>query len=106
MSAAPIRSHARRTHGGVGSWRERRSGSAGLRAELRPHRDRRAHRDGFNRVAWIMPFLALVLGLLTTIFDRAGLEEKARARGSGRRLAGSGVELEHFRTQARKETEL
>ena len=23
---------------------------------------------GFNRVAWIMPFLALVLGLLTTIF--------------------------------------
>ena len=34
---------------------------------------------GFNRVAWIMPFLALVLGLLTTVFIVLRLEEAARA---------------------------
>jgi len=28
----------------------------------------RSYDQGFNRVAWIMPFLALALGLLTTIF--------------------------------------
>ena len=43
---------------------------------------------GFNRVAWIMPFLALVLGVMTTIFIVTGLAETAGAGRSGRGFAG------------------
>ncbi len=62
---------------------------------------------GFNRVAWIMPFLALVLGLLTTIFDRVGVEEKAGAGGSGRWSCRSAARnWTAFAAQARKDTEI
>ena len=64
---------------------------------------------GFNRVAWIMPFLALVLGLLTTIFivrhGKNGPGVVAASAGGG--TAGQRQpELERFRDQARKDTEL
>ena len=42
---------------------------------------------GFNRMAWIMPFLALVLGLLTTIL--IVLAWKGRGPGAGG--CGSGL---------------
>ena len=48
--------------------RQRRSGLAVIRAEIRHHGDRCAHTTGFNRVAWIMPYLVLVAGIGTMIF--------------------------------------
>jgi cytochrome c-type biogenesis protein CcmH/NrfF len=63
---------------------------------------------GFNRVAWIMPFLALVLGLTTTIL--IVVSWKGRGPGDGGGGAASGTsgspELDRFREQARKDTEL
>ncbi len=54
---------------------------------------------GFNRVAWIMPFLALVLGLTTTIL--IVVSWKGRGPGDGGGAAGggapSGPDLERFR---------
>jgi cytochrome c-type biogenesis protein CcmH len=38
---------------------------------------------GFNRVAWIMPFLALVLGLLTTIFIVTAWKGRGPGDGGG-----------------------
>ena len=62
---------------------------------------------GFNRVAWIMPFLALVLGLLTTIFIVLAWRKTARAgRCRAAFCRSAAAELERFRTQARKDTEL
>jgi len=61
---------------------------------------------GFNRVAWIMPFLALALGLLTTIFIVLAWKKKPILTAPGGVSPVSGVDLEHFRTQARKDTEL
>ena len=61
---------------------------------------------GFNRVAWIMPFLALVLGLLTTIFIVLAWKKRPALAAPGGVLPVAGTELERFRTQARKDTEL
>jgi cytochrome c-type biogenesis protein CcmH len=59
---------------------------------------------GFNRVAWIMPYLALVLGVTTVVLIvRAWRFRPLRAHASVVAPV-SGVELEHFREQARKET--
>ena len=61
---------------------------------------------GFNRVAWIMPFLALVLGLVTTaLIVRAWKDRPAPASPGGVRPV-TGPELENFRRQAREETEI
>jgi cytochrome c-type biogenesis protein CcmH len=61
---------------------------------------------GFNRVAWIMPFLALVLGLVTTaLIVRAWKDRPAPAAPGGVHPV-TGPELENFRRQAREETEL
>jgi len=70
---------------------------------------------GFNRVAWIMPYLALVMGLTTMIVivtvwrNRPPGPPPAGGPG-GAPLGGgppiSGSELERFRQQARKDTEL
>ena len=60
---------------------------------------------GFNRVAWIMPFLALGLGLTMTVFIvRAWKNRPAATTPSGVKPL-KGTELEKFREQAREETE-
>jgi cytochrome c-type biogenesis protein CcmH len=61
---------------------------------------------GFNRVAWIMPFVALALGLTTVVLVvRAWKNRPTPAFADGvKPLRGS--ELEHFRAQAQKETDL
>lgn len=61
-------------------------------------------KTGFNRVAWIMPYLALILGvggvaLLVRAWHRRMTLAKAPAPPSG-------ADMERFREQARKETEL
>jgi cytochrome c-type biogenesis protein CcmH len=61
---------------------------------------------GFNRVAWVMPFLALVLGLLTTIFIVLAWRKRPALVAPGGVLPAGGADLERFRTQARKDTEL
>jgi cytochrome c-type biogenesis protein CcmH len=61
---------------------------------------------GFNRVAWIMPFLALVLGVLTTIFIVLAWRKRPAPAAPGGVFPVSGSELERFRTQARKDTQI
>jgi cytochrome c-type biogenesis protein CcmH len=61
---------------------------------------------GFNRVAWIMPYLVLVLGLGTVYFIvHAWRQRPAPALADGIRHV-HGAELDHFSQQVRKETEL
>lgn len=61
---------------------------------------------GFNRVAWVMPFVALALGLGTVVLVvRAWKNRPVPALADGIKPA-RGSELEQFRAQAQKETEL
>jgi len=61
---------------------------------------------GFNRVAWIMPFVALGLGLATMVLVvRAWKNRPTPALADGVQPLG-GPELEQFRERAQKETEL
>ena len=63
-------------------------------------------RTGFNRVAWIMPYLVLVLGLaMVTLIVRAW-KSRPLVLPAGAVAAVQGAELEHFRDQARKDTEV
>jgi cytochrome c-type biogenesis protein CcmH len=62
--------------------------------------------QGFNRVAWIMPFVALALGMLTVVMVvRAWRGRPAPALADGIRPV-PGAELDHFREQAQRETQL
>jgi cytochrome c-type biogenesis protein CcmH len=63
---------------------------------------------GFNRVAWVMPFLALVLGLTTTIFIVVSWKGRGPGDGGSGAVGGSSgdPELDRFRDQARKDTEI
>lgn len=61
---------------------------------------------GFDRTAWIMPFVALILGFGLVIFVvRAWKNRPAPAIADGLRPI-RGAELEQFRDQAGKETDL
>lgn len=60
---------------------------------------------GFNRIAWIMPFLALALGIMATVLIVRAWRNRPAATPSGA-LPVTGPELDMFRNQARKETEL
>ncbi len=61
---------------------------------------------GFNRVAWVMPFLALGLGLMTTIFIVLAWKKRPAMVAPGGVSAASSLDLERFRSQARRDTEL
>jgi len=70
-------------------------------------------KTGFNRVAWIMPYLTLVLGLGTVVViigvwkGRGENGEGSGGVGGGSSGGpGSGPEFERFRDQARKDTEI
>jgi cytochrome c-type biogenesis protein CcmH len=61
---------------------------------------------GFNRVAWLMPFFALAIGVsgvVLVVRNWRGHPAPAVATGSG---AKGATELDRFREQARRETEL
>jgi cytochrome c-type biogenesis protein CcmH len=61
---------------------------------------------GFDRTAWIVPFVALALGLtIVVLVIRAWKNRPAPALADGLRPI-RGAELEQFRDQARKETDL
>lgn len=61
---------------------------------------------GFNRVAWIMPFLALILGLVTTALIVRAWKDRPAPTSPGGVSPVAGPELETFRRQAREETEV
>ncbi len=61
---------------------------------------------GFNRVAWVMPYLALVLGLVAVVFVVRQWRGRPLLLPAGAVTPVRGVELERFRAQARKETDL
>ena len=59
---------------------------------------------GFNRVAWIMPYLALSLGIATVVLIVRAWRNRPLPVSAGRPAPVNGVELEHFREQARRDT--
>ena len=61
---------------------------------------------GFNRTAWIVPFAALFAGLLAVVFVVRGWRNgpPSGPTAGGPRIGGA--ELDRFRDQAGKETEL
>lgn len=61
---------------------------------------------GFNRVAWIMPYLALVLGLTTVTLIVRAWKMRPLVLPPGAVAPVKGEELERFRSQARRDTEL
>lgn len=62
-------------------------------------------RTGFNRLAWIMPYLALVLGIgLVVLIVWMWKQRPAQANASA--AAARRTDLDRFRQQARRETEL
>ena len=61
---------------------------------------------GFNRVAWIMPFAVLALGIAFAInIVRSWKNRPAPALADGIQIH-HGTELDEFRRKARKETDL
>jgi cytochrome c-type biogenesis protein CcmH len=62
--------------------------------------------SGFNRVAWIMPFLALFLGLVTTAMIVRAWKDRPAPVAPGGVAPVTGAELDTFRRQAREETEV
>ena len=61
---------------------------------------------GFNRVAWIVPYLVLVLGVTMVILIVRAWRRRPLTASPNDVVAISGSELAHFREQARKETDL
>jgi len=60
---------------------------------------------GFNRVAWVMPYLVLVLGLVMVTLIVRAWRSRPLVLPAGAVAAVHGAELEYFRDQARKDTE-
>jgi cytochrome c-type biogenesis protein CcmH/NrfF len=63
-------------------------------------------KTGFNRVAWIMPYAALVLGLALVSFIVHAWRSRPLVAPSDLPAPVRGIELDRFRTQARKETQI
>jgi len=63
-------------------------------------------KNGFDRVAWIMPYAALVLGLGLVTFIVRAWRSRPLLIPADAPAPIHGAELEHFRQQARKETEV
>jgi cytochrome c-type biogenesis protein CcmH/NrfF len=61
---------------------------------------------GFNRLAWIMPYLALVIGIGLVVFIVWVWRRRPLAIHAAVPASVRGEELDRFREQARKETDL
>jgi cytochrome c-type biogenesis protein CcmH/NrfF len=61
---------------------------------------------GFNRTAWIVPFVALGVGLVTVVIVVNIWKNRPPPPPPGGVPPIRGAELDKFRAQARKETEL
>ncbi len=63
-------------------------------------------KTGFDRVAWIAPYVALLLGLALVGFLVRAWRSRPLLRHADLPVPVSGADLDHFREQARRETEL
>ena len=61
---------------------------------------------GFNRVAWIMPFLVLALGISFAVYIVRSWKNRPEPALADGIVIPHGSELEEFRQRARKETDL
>lgn len=61
---------------------------------------------GFDRVAWIMPYAALIFGIGMVSFIVRAWRSRPLLLPADAPVPVHGSELEHFREQARKDTEL
>jgi cytochrome c-type biogenesis protein CcmH len=61
---------------------------------------------GFNRVAWIIPYLVLVLGIVLTAGIVRAWKSKPLLAHAGVVRPAQGPDLDHFREQIRRETNL
>jgi len=61
---------------------------------------------GFNRVAWIMPFLALALGLAFVVVVVRSWKNKPTPALADGIVVSHGGELDDFKRRARRETDL
>ena len=59
---------------------------------------------GFNRVAWIMPYFALVVGIAGVVIIVRAWRSRPLLLPAGAVCPVDGPELDRFRNQARKET--
>jgi cytochrome c-type biogenesis protein CcmH len=62
-------------------------------------------KNGFDRVAWVAPYLALVLGLGLVTFVIRAWKSRPLVLPAEAPAPVHGVELDRFRAQAQKETE-
>jgi cytochrome c-type biogenesis protein CcmH/NrfF len=58
---------------------------------------------GFNRVAWIMPYMALVFGIFGVVVIVRAWRKRPLLLPADAVSAIHGAELDHFRAEARKE---
>lgn len=63
-------------------------------------------KTGFNRVAWITPYVALALGIVLVSFIVRAWRSRPLVVPADLPAPVHGAELEHFREQARKETQV
>jgi cytochrome c-type biogenesis protein CcmH/NrfF len=63
-------------------------------------------KTGFDRIAWIMPYLALILGLGGVFVAVHHWHQRRPEAGRVNDASTGDPELERFRAQARRETEL
>ncbi len=61
---------------------------------------------GFNRVAWIVPYLVLVLGILLTAFIVRAWKSRPLLAHAGLPQPAPSADLDRLRQQARRETDL
>jgi cytochrome c-type biogenesis protein CcmH len=61
---------------------------------------------GFNRVAWIMPFVALALGIAFVVYVVRSWKNRPEPALADGITIPRGSELDEFRRRARKETDL
>jgi cytochrome c-type biogenesis protein CcmH len=61
---------------------------------------------GFNRVAWIVPYLVLVLGIVLTAFIVRAWKSRPLLAHAGVPQPAPSADLDRLRQQARRETDL
>jgi len=63
-------------------------------------------KTGFNRIAWIMPYLTLGLGIVLVSFIVRAWRKRPLVVPADLPIPVQGAELERFRQQARRETQI
>ena len=79
-------------------------GSFGSGGDFRPFTTE--HQDGLDTLAWVLPFLALALGLATTILIVRAWSKRPAPAAAGAVLPVTGPELDRFRKKEQEDTEI